>query len=636
MLFGQQRDSTGMAQAARTGSTLSKVGSADASIALAVFLAAFAYFHHTLHLTLELRDEGFLFLNIARAAHGEIPHRDFIEVYGPGVYALTAPVFHFFGDRVLPVREILAIFRASAVAFSYIIARHLTPRPFALLAETTGNRRTYLSSGFVCGVAMLFKWSLAAMSAYGMFLAISASGMLRDSPSPDRRKHPIPVIAVVALAGAASVVPFLEILTPTDYLLHFAPFHALLALVVVHFSRNGDGSVWLAHTAPRAVSYFAGFSVAPLAVAALYFSWGALGDLFYNMVHRPLHYINYYFPISAPPFRSVLLLVCIVAWISALMAQIRRSRRLAILLVALAIVTTPFAYFANQSRGGIELSLAYLTQQLPALTMFATLPFVALALARPGGLRSRRSLGALIAALLFQGMMTFQIFPRGAYNIILILGTLAPVIAYLTYRWYLLATPGDGGHHFLRHAVAFVLVASLPAVFVAGAIRSAFPPDTSQTAEPGAAMDTALHAPALAGIRPKREDYEREDFAAFDALIIHLEQMLPADAPIFVVHNEPMIYFASGRDHLFADHALILFLAGWNLLSEIDRDIPSPSAMIERLASEPNTIIISRRKDKSVRDFRRRFRELARYISEHYAVETTIGDYRVLRRISAV
>jgi 4-amino-4-deoxy-L-arabinose transferase-like glycosyltransferase len=674
MIFGQRRDFTGMPQAARTGTALSKVGAVDASIALAMFLAAFAYFHHTLHLTLELRDEGFLFLNISRAARGEIPHRDFIEVYGPGVYALTAPVFHFFGDRVLPVREILAIFRASAVAFSYIIARHLTPRPFALLAalvamaywgrsiwifttpyaalftiplcmlslilllraETTGNRRTYLSSGFVCGVAMLFKWSLAAMSAYGMILAISASGMLRDSPSPDRRKHPIPVIAVVALAGAASVVPFLEILTPTDYLLHFAPFHALLALVVVHFSRNGDGSVWLAHTAPRAVSYFAGFSVAPLAVAALYFSWGALGDLFYNMVHRPLHYINYYFPISAPPFRSVLLLVCIVAWISALMAQIRRSRRLAILLVALAIVTTPFAYFANQSRGGIELSLAYLTQQLPALTMFATLPFVALALARPGGLRSRRSLGALIAALLFQGMMTFQIFPRGAYNIILILGTLAPVIAYLTYRWYLLATPGDGGHHFLRHAVGFVLVASLPAVFVAGAIRSAFPPDTSQTAEPGAAMDTALHAPALAGIRPKREDYEREDFAAFDALIIHLEQMLPADAPIFVVHNEPMIYFASGRDHLFADHALILFLAGWNLLSEIDRDIPSPSAMIERLASEPNTIIISRRKDKSVRDFRRRFRELARYISEHYAVETTIGDYRVLRRISAV
>jgi hypothetical protein len=273
---------------------------------------------------------------------------------------------------------------------------------------------------------------------------------------------------------------------------------------------------------------------------------------------------------------------------------------------------------------------------LPALTAFATLPFVALSLAGPGGLRSHRSLGALIAALFFQGMMTFQIFPRGGYNVILIHGSLAPVIAYLTYRWYLLATPGGTGHHFLRHAVAFVLVASLPAVFVAGSIRSAFPADTSQSVGPGAAMDTVLHAPALAGIRPKREDYERGDFAAFDALIIHLEQTFPADAPIFVVHNEPMIYFASGRDHLFSDHALILFLAGWGLLPETDRDVPAPTAMIERLDSEPNTIIVSRRKDKSVREFRKRFPELFRYISDHYAVETAIGDYRVLRRISAV
>jgi hypothetical protein len=244
------------------------------------------------------------------------------------------------------------------------------------------------------------------------------------------------------------------------------------------------------------------------------------------------------------------------------------------------------------------------------MTVFATLPFIALALARPPSFISGGSLRALIAAVLFQGMMIFQIFPRGGYNVIMILGTLAPVIAYLTYRWYLLATPGDASHHFLRHSVAFVLVASLPAIFVAGSIRSAFPPDTSkaaQSAESGTPVDTALHAPALAGIRPKREDYEREDFAAFDALIIHLEETLPADAPIFVVHNP-----------------------------ETDRDVPSPSAMIERLESEPNTIIVSRRKDRSVRRFHRRFPDLARYISEHYALETTISDYRVFRRISEV
>jgi hypothetical protein len=229
-------------------------------------------------------------------------------------------------------------------------------------------------------------------------------------------------------------------------------------------------------------------------------------------------------------------------------------------------------------------------------------------------------------------MMTFQIYPRAGYNVILMLGTLAPVIAYLSYRWYLLAVPGDASHHFLRRSVAFLLVASLPLVFVAGAVRSAFPPDTSASGESGAAMDTSLHAPALAGVRPSRQEYELEKLAAFDALVIHLETTLPADAPIFVIQNEPMIYFASGREHLFADHALILFLAGWDLLPEADRDIPSAAALIERLESEPDTIIVSLRKDKSARVFRRRFPDLARYIGENYAVETMISGYRVLRR----
>ncbi|MBW2401119.1 MAG: hypothetical protein JRG80_17960, partial [Deltaproteobacteria bacterium] len=233
----------------------------------------------------------------------------------------------------------------------------------------------------------------------------------------------------------------------------------------------------------------------------------------------------------------------------------------------------------------------------------------------------------------FQAMMTFQIYPRAGYPVILILGALAPVIAFLSYRWYLLAAPDGDSHHLLHRSVAFVLVASLPVLFIAGAVRSAFPPEGSGDAMSGSELDTSLHAPALAGIRPKREDYEREDFAAFDSLIIQLEAALPADAPIFVVHNEPMIYVASGREHLFADHALILFLAGWGLLPEADRDIPPTAAMIERLESEPETIIVSRRKNDSVRKFRRRFPELARYIHTNYAVETKISSYRVLRRI---
>ena len=63
-------------------------------------------------------------------------------------------------------------------------------------------------------------------------------------------------------------------------------------------------------------------------------------------------------------------------------------------------------------------------------------------LARRPAIGGERALAALVAALFFQEMMSFQIFPRGGYNITLMLGTLAPIVAYLSYRWYSVAA-GD-------------------------------------------------------------------------------------------------------------------------------------------------------------------------------------------------
>ncbi len=72
-----------MAYAERGNRVFSADRSREAAIALLIFTAAMVYFHRTLHLTVDLRDEGFLLFNIARVAGGELPHRDFIEVYPP-------------------------------------------------------------------------------------------------------------------------------------------------------------------------------------------------------------------------------------------------------------------------------------------------------------------------------------------------------------------------------------------------------------------------------------------------------------------------------------------------------------------------------------------------------------------------
>jgi hypothetical protein len=419
-------------------------------------------------------------------------------------------------------------------------------------------------------------------------------------------------------------------LTPFDYVLHIAPIHALLALVALRFARRGDGRSSFIRAAPLVARYCAGFLAPPLLAAALYLSWGALGDLLYNTVYRPLHIPDYSYPVSPPHRNTVLLLIAIFAWVTAGLAYLRRSRRVAIVLVAFGALLSPFGYRAIEARGSVSMALQYLAPHLPATTAFATLALLAAIIARPQAPASERSVAALIAALFFHEMMSFQIFPRARYNVSLMMGALAPITAYLTHRWYSFAMAGESSPTFLRRSVAFFLVLLLPALLTSEVVHS-----TIAAARERHHAQPVLHSPALAGIRPKREVLERQDLAAFDHLIIHLERAQPAHAPLFVVNNEPMIYFLTGRDPLFADHAATLFLVGWAMLPENDRDAPSPSSLIGRLENTPDAIVVVRRKDETTRNFMRSFPEVTQYITTNFRVERRFGDYQVMRRMRA-
>ena len=634
----------------------------EPAIALIIFFAALAYFNSTLHLTLELRDEGFLLYNIARVAHGEIPHRDFAEAYGPGFYALTAPILQIFGDRIFPIRELMAVLRAAAVAFAYLIARCLAPRPFALIAaflasaywgrviwnlhapyaalftiplcmlslvlflkgQTRGPRSAYLWSGLVCGGALLFKWSLAAVSAYGMVLSICASAMLREPPAGDPRTRVHLVLLVWVSMGMLIIVPFLSTLTAFDYLLHFAPIHAVIALVGIRFARFGDGRSALTHALPLVMRYGVGFVILPSCIGVLYLWWGSLDDLLYNVVYRPLRLRNYRSPIEPPDAAQVLHLTCLFLWISAGLALLRGARRVGALLVVLGCILAPAAYPALVPHWNPSLALESLMQIQPAGIAFMVLSLLASFLAKRRPTVPEPCLHALIAALLFQEMMTFQIFPRAGYNVTLMLGTLTPAIAWLSYRMYTFATAGGTQEAFARRAAALTLSALLPLLLVGQITYTTL---TSAVAP----KESALHSTALAGIRPKPDLFHPAALQQFDELIEHLETLQPLDAPVFAVPNEFMIYFASRRDCLFEDHALALFLAVWGFLPQADRETPSPLAMIRRLQGTPEAIVIMRLGDQKQARFAALFPSVIRYIEQHYYVEKVIGRYRVMR-----
>ncbi len=644
----------------------------EPAIALAIFVVALGWIRSSLHLTLELRDEGYLLYNISRVASGEIPHRDFIEAYGPGVYALTAPVYHLSGERVMAVRELLAVLRAVAVTLAYLLARFLVPRSFALLGaafalglwgwsiwnlntpyaalltvpiclvaalllmagQRSGRKSAYWLAGVVCGVAVLFKWTLAAVTAYGLVLAVIGHAMLGSRTREGRGPWREILLVVWLLAGGLIVLPFIGMLRWTDYWLHLAPIHALMVVIGVAFHRSGNGRVALARAWPLVVRISVGFMIAPALTLALYAWWDSFDSLLYGTVMRPLAVKDYYLGIEMPSLGFAAAFGMTGLGVAAALLGLGGRVRASSWVLGGALLSATVVWQGVPSGEEPLTVLTGLLMLLPALTAYATIGLIAASLfrtsdhARPGPSLP----DGLVCAVFFQMMMTFQIYPRAGYNATLMLGTLGPLVAYLAMRAHRLALSPEGARRPTgwRVGVAFGLVAVWPAIFVARQVAHVL------SARSAAGLQqTEFHAPQLAGIHPPPEDLERFALDDFDAVTVALRGALPADAPLVVLQNESMLYVATGREPVFKDQLMLFFLAGWGLLPEHDPDLPAPGELIRILASEPDAIVVTRLNNAAVDGFDESFPELARHIRSHYRPVASIGDYRILRRRGA-
>ncbi len=632
---------------------------ADPAIAAALFVAALAYFGFGLHLTFDLRDEGFFLYNTLRVARGEIPHRDFVDAYGPGTHLLNAQLFRLFGVEIMPVRLLLAAVRASAVALSYLIARRLAPRPFAVLAALMataywgrviwnlnspypalytiplcmlalllllGGRsgtpgRYYLLAGFASGAALLFKQSLAVVAAYGIVLAIVASGMLEQSARDGRWR--LPVLLAWAVAGLAVALPFAAGLGATDYLLHFLPIHALLLVVGVHFARFGDATSLLARVTPRLALYGAGLLVVPTTVAAVYATWGALDELAFNMFWRPFQFPNYYVPVELPPFHSIALLASVAALATAGLLLLRGARLAALGLAVPGALLAAVAIRATGSALQLGIAVDRASGVLPALTAYAGLALLVAPLGRRSGVEPVQR--TLVAVLLFQQMMVFQIFPRAGFNYTMMLGTLTPVLAYLCFRWWQAAGVA-GRARAPQRAAAFALVSLFPVSLVAYIVA-----DAVWQPRPGELAWTAMRFPATRGIRLSPAEYRLHEVRVVEWLVDHIRAAEPADAPVFLLTNDRMLLLLSDRESLFPDHTFVLYGVGWDIVAAPDRDRLDAEELIQRLEREPDPIVVDR-DDFSVDNFRAYLPDVARYVDDNFRVEYRIGTFRVLRK----
>ena len=622
----------------------------DTWITLALIVLSFGYSSLTFTRTLDLRDEGYLLGRSLEVAGGAVPHRDFSDVYGPGVFVASAAALALGDGRILDVRLLVALLKAIAVAASFWLARRFLPlwlamavagigiaywgrfsenlnTPYAALftipivlvatgvlirALERGSRSGLFLAGLLAGTAILFKQSLGGLLAYGLGLSIVAvacrRGGERGSPG---------LLAVWFLAGVLVLLPFTSYLSLRDYLLHFLPFHVLMLGVGIGFWRDG----WppIGNLIRQQLIPFASGVVLPLAmVALLYLSWGSLGRLVDDMLWLPLGLRRYYVPIQLPPASLALMVAGAVLLLTGALQGLGGRRWPATWTAIVGLVVLLAGRFA-------------IPTELPRLHEWDVLlqrgPFGLEGVLAPFGLlvavglhRDRLRAGevvALLPVLFVSSMLCFEVFPRAGHNLWILHGALMPLLAVVLAGW--LGRTGSA-----RSLAAGLLALVIPVWLVAPVVRGVvWPPDSAAERRP-------LALERSEGIRLGPRQLEEQHIPDIEELVAWLRVAEPTDAPLLLLTNEEMIPLSSGRRLLFSDQRYALFLAGWGMLSARDQRGLDTQAMLARVKAEPDLLVVHRI-DASASNLRRALPRLRDYIQKNFQVVARFGPYRVLR-----
>jgi hypothetical protein len=662
-----------------------RVSCLDAAISCILFVAAVAYFSLTFTRSFELSDEGFFLFEGARVAAGEIPHRDFITVYGPAVSLLNGLTLRLFNGNILPLRIVLGVVKGGAVVLTFLISRFLTTRAFAVFgallaiaywgrwswvlntpyaalytiplcmlavfvlirALLRGSRRGYFCAGLIAGTAILFKQSLGIFNAYGMLLAVCAVGALDEEPTKRSPSVICLVLALWFLAAIAVVIPFTSVMGLADYLLHFLPFHLLMAVVAAAvLVRGGFGSP-VSILKNRLCPFAAGLVIMPAITACIYGYWGALDDLIFNMFVFPRTYVNYYIAAPIPPLSLSLFMLGTIGVISSVLLMIRGKRASAVILGTLALGLMGVARYAvpvgelqsvhvnfmgsNVVVGLYLYNLRVLLWEVwnflsgvesPAISTIALAVFASSFL-RPAETRPSRVLGVVIPLVFFQTLMCFQVFPRATYNLWLSQGALVPLLTLVLFQWYRLGAPAGAS---LRGKVAAAVVTALLPLWMVG---SAVKDVVHLSGVVG--LQRPLNLPATGGITLGDREIAWKHIDELERLVAFLRTQTPEDAPIFLLTNEPMILFLSQRQTLFPERAFYLGVLEGGLLSEAQRHMLDVDAMIQRLENTPEAILILRPDASSAR-LLEALPRLRDFVNERCDVVARIGAYRILRQ----
>jgi hypothetical protein len=188
-------------------------------------------------------DEGTLAQSAERWLQGELPHRDFDEIYTGGLSALHALSFRVFGDALTSMRiPLFALFAAFLPATFYIARRFAPPMLSALVM-------------LVAAAWTLPNYSAPIPSWYNLFLATVGTAALLRFLEDSRRRWTV----------AAGVIGGLSFLAKTPGLYFVAAAFVFLAC---HEDADWRRSA-STRAGPSRLNWFDGLRIATLAVVGL-------------------------------------------------------------------------------------------------------------------------------------------------------------------------------------------------------------------------------------------------------------------------------------------------------------------------------------------------------------------------------
>lgn len=198
-------------------------------------------------------DEGFIVSGAMLVNDGKLPYKDFLSMYGPGQYYLTATIYRLFGEELIYVRVLhiillvslgLAIyllskrisnsFRASLLSLAVYAAIVIYAQPnvgypaitatlfllvsvFALTKWSESMRLRWLSmTSLMIGVAGLFRWDFGVFGLLALLIAVTLHQSLERKKSTQSVKLfrcIVFALAPAVLIMAVVYIPLIVILS---------------------------------------------------------------------------------------------------------------------------------------------------------------------------------------------------------------------------------------------------------------------------------------------------------------------------------------------------------------------------------------------------------------------------------------